>query len=842
MSWNNVKLIFLREVRDQLRDRRTIFMVAVLPLLLYPALGLGMLQMALLFTEQPRTVVVLGAEYLPQHPELQLIDGNRIAAGWFNDPADADKLEVITDLSLEQGGLSQAERERIRRLLEQAERLREPVKRRRAIKEQIARLQRQMLKLELARTDAEAAGEQSRADETDEQMKQLAQKVLDLNNELPPIEAEIRDLFAQCDMDVLLVIPEGFGEKIERITEELKQGKLKFGEEDYYFGPTPITNRANEKSLIAYTRLQEALENWERKILELRLAAAGLPQSVARPVNPDPVDTAQEEQIAAGLWSKLFPALLVLMTVTGAFYPAVDVVAGEKERGTMETLLILPARRSELVLGKFFTVMTFSVTTALLNLASMGVTGHYMISVAGQGAFEQIGGLGFPPPLALLWLVVLLIPLAALFSALCLAIAAFARSTKEGQYYLTPVLMVALGITVFCLSPGVELSVDADTSWFYSVLPIMGVALLLKSLLLDPSNTDVLIFAVPVLFTSVVYSLLGLWWAVEQFNREEVLFRESEKFELRLWLRHLLRDKEPTPSFAEAGFAFVLIMLLQFASIRFMGAVVRGDVSALGYRMLQALLIQQLAIIASPALFMGVLLTTSPRATFRLRWPSWRALAAAAVLPFAVQPLVVELTARIPFPPLPPEAVRVFQLMGDPHLPFWLVLLAFAGAPAVCEELAFRGFILSGFCRSRHRWLAILLSAVAFGVMHMFPEQVFYATLLGTVLALIAVKTNSLLPGILFHFLNNGFSVVTSRLDWSWLEHSRLSTFVWVSDRGLRYGWPTLVVCGLVAAWLLLWFVRLPEQPARSGADRTDEPDERPRQQDWARPPAVGVR
>ncbi len=63
------------------------------------------------------------------------------------------------------------------------------------------------------------------------------------------------------------------------------------------------------------------------------------------------------------------------MALTGAFYPAVDLCAGEKERGTMETLLISPAKRSEIVLGKFFTVMLASILTAVLNLVSMGLTG-----------------------------------------------------------------------------------------------------------------------------------------------------------------------------------------------------------------------------------------------------------------------------------------------------------------------------------------------------------------------------------------------------------------------------------------------------------------------------------
>ncbi len=70
MSWKNIKLVFLREVRDQLRDRRTLFMITILPVLLYPMLGLGIVQMMLTFTEQQRVVVVLNADQLPQTPEL----------------------------------------------------------------------------------------------------------------------------------------------------------------------------------------------------------------------------------------------------------------------------------------------------------------------------------------------------------------------------------------------------------------------------------------------------------------------------------------------------------------------------------------------------------------------------------------------------------------------------------------------------------------------------------------------------------------------------------------------------------------------------------------------------
>jgi sodium transport system permease protein len=213
------------------------------------------------------------------------------------------------------------------------------------------------------------------------------------------------------------------------------------------------------------------------------LKRAGLPATLPNPVDAEEIDVAKQEQIAANVWSKMFPALVVIMAVTGAFYPAVDLGAGEKERGTMETLLICPARRSEIVVGKFLTIMLFSVATALLNLMSMGFTGRYMVSVVGNEGLSRVGDLSLPGPLALTWVIVLLLPLAALFSATSLALATFARSSKEGQYYLTPLLMVTMGLTVFCMFPTVEIEP------FYSVMPVVGPALLLKELLSSPGST-----------------------------------------------------------------------------------------------------------------------------------------------------------------------------------------------------------------------------------------------------------------------------------------------------------------------------------------------------------------
>lgn len=815
MRWKNVKLIFSREVRDQLRDRRTLFMIAVLPLLLYPSLGIGMVQMMVLFSEQPRTVVVLGTEHLPTRNELQLIDGDRFIRRWFAVRQDVDKLNVITDRPATSGESPASEKK--------AELLRDA----RAIEEMIEKHHDQTT----SAADADAAGDVDTDDSTDgDPESDSAPAAAQLRSEPEATQSatdvastnrELSERFAASGMQVLIIIPEGFAENIERINQQIAERQLEEITAADIPRPIVLHNSADEKSLIAYRRVEDALSKWEKRILKDRLSRARLPASLTTPVNVNSINLAQDDELSATIWSKLFPALLVIMAVTGAFYPSIDLGAGEKERGTMETLLICPASRTEIVMGKFFTVMLFSMSTAVLNLLSMGFTGKYMTALAGSGSMSNVDSLQPPGAAAMLWIAVMLVPLAALFSALCLSLATFARSSKEGQYYLTPLLMVTMGLTVFCLSPAIEITP------FYSVMPVVGVALLLKEVLANSGSMESLWYAIPVLLTSIGYSLLALWWAIEQFSREDVLFREAERFELGLWVRHLLRDKEPTPSFIEAIFCFVLIMLLQFGAMRFMqDAIASATDQTRMLVMMQLLMVQQIAIIASPALFMGTILTTSVVKTFRLRWPSWKMLGAAVVLPFLLHPISVELSGVLQrhfFPPLSESFLEQISAMADPNQPLWLVLLTFAVAPAICEEVAFRGFMLSGFSRNGRIGLAIIISSLAFGLMHMIPQQVFNAALLGLVLGLIAVRSGSLLPGIVFHFLWNSTAVLHGRVGHGWLTDASDGWFFRADGHAVGYQPATLLIAGGIAAVIIRWLIRHPG-PADDASATTTAP------------------
>jgi sodium transport system permease protein len=211
---------------------------------------------------------------------------------------------------------------------------------------------------------------------------------------------------------------------------------------------------------------------------------------------------------------KVIPLLLVMWILTGAIYPAIDMTAGEKERGTMETLLISPAERSEIVAGKFLAVTALGFGTALWNVALM-VLAVAVAQVFLPHPLLSLGGLAA--------CVVAALPLAMLFAAGCLTLGVFARSTKEGNYYMVPMFFLVLPLAYWSMAPGMEL--DAAMSW----VPVTN-ALLLQQRLMAVRSDPFPWQHVPAVVASMAACIgLGLWAAVSQFQREAVLFREAEQ-------------------------------------------------------------------------------------------------------------------------------------------------------------------------------------------------------------------------------------------------------------------------------------------------------------------------
>jgi sodium transport system permease protein len=685
MQWKNVKLIYFREMRDQLRDRRTLFLIAVLPLLLYPLLGMSFFQLAQFMQHHAAKVLVLGADELEGADWLpRLIDGKHFAVELFDDPVLQENLDVFTpdqfpDVSFE--------------------------------------------------GDAEA------------------------------IDAATRRLLDEGKIEAVLQIPEGFGDRLREIRRALVERDADAAGE--FPEPIILYNSADEKSQLAQLRTEQVLRRWRAAVTEKNLVDSDVPMEATRPFELQGRDVALERQRTAALWSKVLPFIVFIWALTGAFYPAVDLCAGEKERGTLETLLTSPALRREIVWGKLLTIMTFSTATALLNLGSLGVTGKFVIDQLSQvGSFGENNPLSMPPLSALLWLAAALVPISALFSALCLACAAFARSTKEGQYYLMPLMLVSMPLMLLPMSPGVELTLGN------SLVPLTGMVLLLRSVI-EGQYHLAWPFIAPVVLMTVACCLLAIRWAEEQFNRESVLFRETERLELGRWLAHVVRDRGDTPSFAQAMLCIAAILIVQFFVSIAMSAEQAGEMTfALLARML---LIIQLACVFAPAAIMTIVLTRNPRRTLLLEGlPQVGHLVAAAALALCMHPVSVRLAEAIGqlYPAQSETQVGIEAISkaigGAPS--WWAVIALMALLPAVCEELAIRGFVLSGLRRLGHKWWAIAISAAAFGAIHMILQQKFAAAAVGLVIGYLAVQTGHLVPCILFHAVHNTLALSVGQI------------------------------------------------------------------------------
>jgi sodium transport system permease protein len=223
----------------------------------------------------------------------------------------------------------------------------------------------------------------------------------------------------------------------------------------------------------------------------------------------------------------IIPYFFLLLAFTGAMYPAMDLTAGEKERGTMETLLCSPVSRVDLVLGKFLMILTASLATVACSLASMLLT----FSVGGSLLAQRIGGAGTASaqrtaekissmttldPLGVVAVMGMVLPMIVLFAAVLFTISLFAKSFKEAQSYVSPLIIVIIMPAAIGTLPGVELNARL------ALVPILNVSLASKELVSGVWHWNYLAL---IFGSTCTYAAIALGLAVKMFNREDVIFR-----------------------------------------------------------------------------------------------------------------------------------------------------------------------------------------------------------------------------------------------------------------------------------------------------------------------------
>ncbi len=271
---------------------------------------------------------------------------------------------------------------------------------------------------------------------------------------------------------------------------------------------------ASDRSTMALKGLKRIFRSMDKQIAIARIKAHGLPEGFASPIEIKP-EQLPGPGILVKLMSQFLPYMILIFSFLGALYPAIDLGAGEKERGTLETLLVAPVSRSALVLGKFGVVLTAALVSSLLATISLAVSlqaGFLSdLSVLSGEAFS------FSATEAIIALV-MIVPISCIFAALLLALSIFAKSFKEGQAYASPLQMVIILPALVSILPGVKLD------WVTASIPIVNVSLALKEIFTGNLDQHWSHMALIFLSTAVVAGLL-LWFASWWFKREQVLFR-----------------------------------------------------------------------------------------------------------------------------------------------------------------------------------------------------------------------------------------------------------------------------------------------------------------------------
>ena len=287
--------------------------------------------------------------------------------------------------------------------------------------------------------------------------------------------------------------------------------------------PAAVTLYFNEgdlKSGFGVGELERFFRELRDRTVKRRLQECGLPAGLVQPFGLERRNAVPPEQVGGNLLGGIVPYVIVLLCFTGAMYPAIDLTAGEKERGTIETLLCSPVNRTALVLGKFLTVLTASLATMACTLGALLVcilfAGPAMLAGPGAGAVAAAAPALRLDPLGMAGVFVMVLPVAVLFSAVLLAVALFAKNTKEAQTYVSPMAIAIVLPAMIGMLPGVEL--DARLA----LVPILNLTLACKEMLSGEWHWPylALIFA-----STAAYAAAALAAAVALFKRESVLFR-----------------------------------------------------------------------------------------------------------------------------------------------------------------------------------------------------------------------------------------------------------------------------------------------------------------------------
>lgn len=507
-------------------------------------------------------------------------------------------------------------------------------------------------------------------------------------------------------------------------------------------------------------RMSDLLRQARRNQVNLLLTARGFPERPNQVFPVDPESIATAAQVTGSDVGRFLTVILVMLMFTGGSIVAMDIIAGEKERGTLETLLTTAAGRTEIVTSKQLAITSVAIFIALVQALNFLVYIQFQLIELPAGFTIEL------PPGAIANLLLLFFPLAATIAAILLMVSAYAKTYKEAQLYFFPVYLLGLVPALAAVLPGISLRSAI------ALVPIANVSVAVREILMGRPDQ-------PMIFVTFgVMAFTGLWLmrtSAQMLTRENIVAPGHFEAEDLLGGPGLFRKR------VLRWFAVMWAVIFAAAANIPVLATFRAQ-----------LLFNELAIFLGASLLMMKVYRLNARDTLSLRsvrpavWlGALIAIPAGHVMSFAVFRLVNTVI------PAPQQLLEQFSRDFIPKdMPAWELYFFLAVLPAICEEIGFRGVLLYGLRGKLKPAGLVLAIGLIFGMFHITLFRIAPTAFMGVILTAVAIMTGSIYPGILIHMGNNAFAV-------------------WAADSGLAlqnlrwqdYGAATMIFA--LAMWII---------------------------------------
>jgi sodium transport system permease protein len=486
----------------------------------------------------------------------------------------------------------------------------------------------------------------------------------------------------------------------------------------------------------AAERVLERLRAVRRDQRDAMLASTGFPVQPAAVAPVEAVDLAGEGQVAGLTLGRLVTLLLLFFLLSGGAIVAQDTLAGEKERGTLETLLTSAISRREIVTAKVLLVLAVALTITVIQVLNLLVYVGFGVIPTSQNLAAAIT---LPVAVALL---VFLLPLAVLVAGVLVLVSGYARSHREAQLYFLPLMLGAAVPALAAFLPEVSLRSAI------AVVPIANTSVGVKDMLVGRFD----------------WPMLAVAWTINAAVAAWVLGLTA-----RLLSTERLIVPAASDTRADAGSARVRLgQVGTWFAVLWAVMLVFSLNAGPDFDLRGQLIVNLIVLMLGGSLLFVRRHRLDPVETFSLRLPHWSAWI--AVLVGAPAGLVTGLgifRLSQAIVPVPPEMVKSLgQYLMPEHLPLWQVLPMLTLLPGICEELTFRGVLLSSLRRHYTPLRAAILSGLVFGLFHFAIFRIIPTAYLGVMLAGATLLSGSIYPAMVWHALNNALALTAGRAGW----------------------------------------------------------------------------